>query len=90
MKVFEKKLFCIHEYTVGHRVTFKQVAKGKISHGLLDSSDVFVLDNGFHVYVWVGNDASTLEKGRALILAQVRREGGGGEGRGGGSSSWHR
>lgn len=72
MKVFEKKLFRIHEYSVGHHVSFKQVAKGKVSHGLLDMSDVFVLDTGFHVYVWVGEEASSLEKGRALILAQVR------------------
>ncbi len=71
MKVFEKELFRIHEYSIGHRVSFKEVAKGKISHGCLDMSDVFVLDTGFHVYVWVGKEASTLEKGRALILAQV-------------------
>lgn len=70
VKVFEKKLFRIHEYSVGHHVSFKQVAKGKISHGYLDPSDVFVLDTGFHVYVWVGTEASTLEKGRALIIAQ--------------------
>ena len=74
--MFEKKLFRIHEYSVGHHVSFKQVAKGKISHGCLDVSDVFVLDNGFHVWVWVGKEASTLEKGRALILAQVKGRGG--------------
>ena len=71
VKVFEKRLYRIHEYSIGHSVSFKQVAKGKISHGCLDPSDVFVLDTGFHVYVWVGKEASTLEKGKALILAQV-------------------
>ena len=71
VKVFDKKLFRVHEYSHGNKVSFKQVAKGHISRGCLDVSDVFVLDTGFHVYVWVGKDASTLEKGRALILAQV-------------------
>lgn len=71
MKMFEKKLFRIHEYSHGNRVSFKQVAKGKISRGCLDPSDVFVLDTGFHVYVWVGKEATILEKGKALILAQV-------------------
>ena len=73
MKAFEKKLFRIHEYSVGHHISFKQVAKGRISRGCLDQSDVFVLDTGFHVYVWVGKEATTLEKGRALILAQVSK-----------------
>ena len=51
-----------------------EVAKGKISHGCLDMSDVFVFDTGFHVYVWVGKEATTLEKRRALILAQVNSQ----------------
>ena len=70
MKVYEKHLYRIHEYSE-HQVSFKRVAKGKISRGFLDPSDVFVLDTGFHVYVWVGKEASTLEKGRSIVLAQV-------------------
>lgn len=32
---------------------------------------VFVLDTGFHVYVWVGKDATSHEKGGGLMLAHV-------------------
>ena len=33
---------------------------------------VFILDNGFHVYVWVGKEATSHEKGSGLTLAHVR------------------
>ena len=32
---------------------------------------VFVLDTGFHVFIWVGKDASSHEKGGGLMLAHV-------------------
>lgn len=32
---------------------------------------VFILDNGFHVYVWVGKEATSHEKGSGLTLAHV-------------------
>ena len=32
---------------------------------------VFVLDTGFHVFVWVGKEASSHEKGGGLMLAHV-------------------
>ena len=32
---------------------------------------VFVLDTGFHVFVWVGKEASSHEKGGGLIIAHV-------------------
>lgn len=32
---------------------------------------VFVLDTGFHVFVWVGKEATSHEKGGGLIIAHV-------------------
>ena len=33
---------------------------------------VFVLDTGLHVFVWVGKEATTHEKGGGLVIAHVR------------------
>jgi len=49
---------------------FSQVAAGpKCKMNLLDSNDVFVLDNGNEVYVWVGKGASPDEKKKAMSSA---------------------
>ena len=32
---------------------------------------VFVLDTGLHVFVWVGEEATSREKGGGLIIAHV-------------------
>ena len=32
---------------------------------------VFVLDTGFHVFVWVGKEATSHEKGGGLVIAHV-------------------
>jgi len=50
-------------------LTFTEVAKGTVRKNQLDSNDVFVLDTGNHVYVWVGRGASVNEKRRALGVA---------------------
>ena len=63
-----KLLFRIHERRE-HDLKFKQIAKGFISKGYLDPSDVFVLGTGFHVFVWVGKDATPHEKGGGLVIA---------------------
>lgn len=65
---FKKRLYRIHEKH-GHDLKFKQVAEGFISRGFLDPGDVFVFDTGFHVYVWIGKDASQHEKGGGLAIA---------------------
>ena len=36
------------------KLTFKTVAQGKLDKSLLDSQDVFLVDAGGHLYVWVG------------------------------------
>jgi len=53
------------------KLEFKQIAKGAdVKKGLLDSSDVFILDTGAEVFAWVGKNASTVEKKKALGIAQ--------------------
>ncbi len=32
---------------------------------------VFILETGFHVYVWIGKEATSHEKGSGLTLAHV-------------------
>jgi len=52
-------------------LTFTEVAKGhNVKKGLLESSDVFILDAGVEVYAWVGKNASVQEKKKALSFAQ--------------------
>jgi len=65
---FEKLMFRIHERQE-HDLKFKQIAKGFMSKAYLDPADVFVVDSGFHVFVWVGKDATPHEKGGGLAIA---------------------
>ena len=60
-----------------------QVAKGepvkirfgrpepKLSRGLLDQTDVFLVDAGWEIFVWVGKDADRSEKVSAMALADA-------------------
>ena len=44
--------------------------KGKISQNELDTDDVFVLDAGFHLYIWTGKKASKAERVKALFMTE--------------------
>jgi gelsolin len=68
VKAVEKVLHRIHEKN-DHQLSFKQVASRFISRGYLDPTDVFVLDTGLHVFVWVGKEATSHEKGGGLVIA---------------------
>jgi len=52
---------------------FKKIVSGdknnQFKRGYLNSKDVFILDDGFKVFVWVGNAASSSEKGQAFMYA---------------------
>ena len=47
------------------------VQSGKLPRDLLRSDGVFVLDSGFHVYLWVGNEASFPKRVTAFTFAQA-------------------
>jgi len=65
----EKKLFRLSDATGSF--AFTEVGKGpKVKRSLLDTNDVFILDAGIEVYVWVGRKASVGEKKKALTFAQ--------------------
>lgn len=52
------------------KLEFTLKAEGSFSRDLLDSNDVFVLDTGAEVFIWVGKGASPQEKRSALQHAQ--------------------
>jgi len=54
---------------------FTKKAEGKLSRKHLDSKDAVVVDLGNQVWVWVGKDASTGEKTKALSKAQAYLKG---------------
>ena len=47
------------------------VAEGEISRDMLDSSDVFIVDDGKKAIVWIGSGASPDENKNALTYAHV-------------------
>eukprot|EP00656_Telonema_subtile_P005936 TRINITY_DN12725_c0_g1_i2.p1 TRINITY_DN12725_c0_g1~~TRINITY_DN12725_c0_g1_i2.p1 ORF type:complete len:395 (+),score=141.02 TRINITY_DN12725_c0_g1_i2:103-1287(+) len=51
---------------VGNKVS----DKGKLSRALLHSEDVFVLDSGFHVYIWQGKGTSAAERVKSMFMTQ--------------------
>jgi gelsolin len=48
---------------------FTKVAEGQLKRSSLDSKDVFILDSGFSVFVWVGQKTSPAERKTALQYA---------------------
>jgi gelsolin len=51
------------------KMTFTKVAEGTLQKSMLDSNDVFVIDAGIEVFVWVGKSASAGEKSQSMKQA---------------------
>jgi len=51
------------------KLTFTEVAKGKVKKDKLVSDDVFIFDVGSEIFVWVGSKASKSEKKQGMIFA---------------------
>jgi len=51
--------------------TSKLIAKGKLDKKALDTKDVFLVDVGHHLFVWVGKQASKVEKHKAPFFADA-------------------
>ena len=47
------------------------VAENDVSRSLLDPADVFIIDNGKELFVWIGSGASSDEKRNAMSYAHV-------------------
>ena len=65
--VGEGVLYKLSDLTGALAVT--EVARGDIKAAMLDSTDVFLLDAGIEVFVWVGSAASEAEKANAFETA---------------------
>ena len=50
------------------------VSEGSLRRDLLESKDVFVVDTGKSLYVWIGKGASPDEKKNAMTYAHVRSD----------------
>uniref|UniRef100_A0A7S1U071 Gelsolin-like domain-containing protein n=1 Tax=Phaeomonas parva TaxID=124430 RepID=A0A7S1U071_9STRA len=68
LPVGEGVLFKLSEST--GELVFSEVARGDINEGMLQSGDVFVLDDGSEIFIWVGSEASSLESNKALATAE--------------------
>jgi len=65
---FEIKLLELHD--VSGKISLEEKASGKnVKRSLLISKDVFILDTGVEVFVWIGKKASVGEKKVALQYA---------------------
>lgn len=51
-------------------VKFDVVAEGKITRDVLKTDDVFIVDSGFEIFVWIGKKSTVRERHSALTYAQ--------------------
>lgn len=63
-----KKLFRLKEE--GGKFEFNLVAEGKFKKDMLDSDDVFILDQGQEVFVWAGKTSNKQERKWGIQYAQ--------------------
>jgi len=47
----------------------KEVSRGKLDKTKLSSDDVFIVDAGGHIFVWIGKNSSKNEKAQAMAYA---------------------
>jgi len=65
-----KRLFRLSDSTGA--LTFTEVAEGPaVKRNLLNSNDVFVVDDGGQVWAWVGKASSVQERSKALQYADL-------------------
>ena len=48
---------------------FTMIAEGKLARDMLDPNDVFILDNGAQVFIWIGSGTSFAEQTNAMPYA---------------------
>jgi len=62
------KLYRLHDE--GGKCSFTLEKAGPLAKSDLDSSDVFVLDNGAEVFTWIGKGSSKIERKQGMHYAQ--------------------
>jgi len=68
-KIDSDKLLLYRLSDSSGKMTFTKVAEGKINATMFDTNDVFVLDGGVQLFVWVGKKASKEEKSQCMKYA---------------------
>jgi hypothetical protein len=63
-----KKLFRLSD--ASGKMEFTKIAEGKLSKDQLDTNDVFIIDAGEEILVWVGKNTSPDERKKALMYAK--------------------
>ncbi|XP_066923102.1 gelsolin-like protein 1 [Clytia hemisphaerica] len=51
------------------KLQFSTISTGSLNKSGLDTKDVFLVDGGSHLYVWVGNSASRAERQNGMVFA---------------------
>ena len=62
----EKHLFCVSDRK-GGKLTMTEVKP--VARSALKSDDVYVLDTGYHVFIWIGKNADANERKNGLSYA---------------------
>lgn len=52
------------------KMVFSKIAEGKINASMLNTNDVFILDGGIQLFVWIGKRASASEKSQSMKYAE--------------------
>jgi len=64
-----RKLFKLSD--ASGKLTFQKIGEGKdVNKAALKSDDVYIVDLGYHVFAWIGKNASVAERKSALQNAQ--------------------
>ena len=67
VKMLKKRLFRLSDESGD--LEFEKIRKGLLEPTDLTSDDVYILDNGTDIFIWVGRGASSQEKSLAMIHA---------------------
>jgi len=67
-KCSDKVLMQLSEQEDGE-MKFTEVEKGTLTKSNLDTNDVFIVDVGSSIFVWIGSGASTKEKSKGMTFA---------------------
>ncbi|XP_065177759.1 gelsolin-like protein 1 [Sycon ciliatum] len=73
LKSFEKVMFRLSDSS--GEMQFSEVARGSLKRAALDSNDVFIVDGGTEIFVWIGKNASSDEKRRAAEFGHKYAQG---------------
>lgn len=63
----EPELYCISDESGS--MTYTRVAVGKFKKNMLGSGDVYIVDAGTEIYIWIGSGANKEEKRCSMIFA---------------------